>query len=181
MKKLLTILLLVTLTGCSTTNSFTSNANVAPVIQSAVQAAATYAVAKDPAIKPDFQTILNTLQGLQISGIVITPSVVEQAVNKAFSTFGSSAAHILYIDNLISPYLTDIATDLPFVVAGLNAALNPPVATPTPAPAATVTPPAAPAPVVAPAPVPSASVLPISGNDFAMGASGPSLDINSLK
>ena len=123
------------LSACSTTSPGASNANVVPVIQSTVQAATTYALTQDPSLKPELQQVLSALQAIQVAEVVVTPAAVQSAVDKVFTSFGSSAAHITYINNLIAPYLQDIATDLPYIAKGLDAALNPPTPTPAPKPA----------------------------------------------
>ena len=131
--KLAILLLALGLSACSSAEVASTNATLSPIIAPAIQAAATFAISKDASLKPDLQTALTALQGVQIAGIVVTPAVITAALDKAFTLAGSSAAHVTYLNGLLAPYLADVATDLPDAVAGLKAAL----AAPTPAAATT--------------------------------------------
>ena len=137
------------LCACSTASVTSTNATVAPIIQPAIQAVATFAISKDASLKPDLQTALSALQDLQLASVVATPATVTAALDKAFSLAGSTPAHVTYLNSLLAPYLADIATDLPAVVTGLNAAL---AATAPPAPAPSVS-----VGIITPSPAPAAA------------------------
>ena len=119
---------------CLAALSLNGCASITPAtVQSNTAAIAADVLAADASLKPDLQTALTVLQNIQVGNSIVTPAGVVAALNKGLAAVGVSATHQASIANALTPLLTNVSTDLPAVIAGLNSVLNPPAAPGTPA------------------------------------------------